>query len=381
MRVFAACSHGVGDIAAGELQELGFKTGAVHEAGVELDDATPSDIIRLNLCARTIFRVYIRLAETDVRSLHDITVFCSSIPFSDWFEAGQSFAIRGRREGDHNFTSMDVARDVGSTVIEHFERMKGKRIPVNLDEPEIEIHANLKGSRLEILLNTSGRSLDYRYHRPFQHFAPLKPSISAALLRLSSYTEYGNLLDPMAGGGTIPIEAVLRVLNIAPGIYRNRDEYLFHHLRFIDRAIFDSEIKKAEARVLGNPQIRVMAADRFVRNVEGIKVNTAHFGMQPHIQIKQGLAETLSYIEKGEYDCIATNPPFGMRIGSTRLTEQLYRNFAKACADKQIREVVGLTPLKRTWISSFMQNGYAITHSRIVHFGKLHVTFLKASLQ
>ncbi|TVQ08470.1 MAG: RNA methyltransferase [Balneolaceae bacterium] len=381
MRVFAACSHGVGDIAAGELQELGFKTGAVHEAGVEIADAGPAEIIRLNLCARTIFRVYIRLAETDVRTLDDITAFCSSIPFSDWFDAGQPFAIRGRREGDHGFTSMDVARDVGSAVIEHFERVKGKRIPVNLDEPEIEIHANLKGSRLEILLNTSGRSLDYRYHRPFQHFAPLKPSICAALLRLSSYTEYGNLLDPMAGGGTIPIEAVLRALNIAPGIYRNRDEYLFHHLRFIDRAILDSEIKKAEARVLGNPQIRVMAADRFVKNVEGMKLNAAQFGMQSHIQIKQGLAETLSYIEKGEYDCIATNPPFGMRIGSTRLTEQLYRNFAKACADKQIREVVGLTPLKRTWISSFMQNGYAITHSRIVHFGNLHVTFLKASLQ
>ncbi|MFN2372557.1 MAG: class I SAM-dependent RNA methyltransferase [Cyclonatronaceae bacterium] len=381
MQIIAACSHGLGDIAAGELQELGFATGSVHEAGVEITGAGASEIVRLNLCARTIFRVYIKLAETDVRSLAEVSEFCSTVPFSDWFDAGQPFAIRGRREGDHDFTSMDVARDVGSAVVEHFQKVEGRRIPVNLDEPEIEIHANLKGSRLELLLNTSGRSLDYRYLRPFQHFAPLKPSIAAALLRLSSCSSYGNLLDPMAGGGTIPIEAVLRALRIAPGIYRNRDEYLYHHLRFIDPAIHDSETEKLQAGVLSDPQLRVMAADRFIKNVEGIKLNTAHFGIQPHIRVKHGLAETLGYIEKGEYDCIATNPPFGMRIGSTRLTEQLYRDFAKACADKDIREVMGLTPLKRTWISSFMQNGYAITHSRIVHFGNLHVTFLKASLQ
>jgi tRNA (guanine6-N2)-methyltransferase len=381
MHIIAACSHGLGDIAAGELRELGFETGSVHEAGVELTGAGASEIVRLNLCARTVFRVYIKLAEAEVRSLDEITGFCSTVPFSDWFDAGQPFAIRGRREGDHGFTSMDVARVVGSAVVEHFQTVKGKRIPVNLDEPEIEIHANLKGTRLELLLNTSGRSLDYRYHRPFQHFAPLKPSIAAALLRLSSCETYENLLDPMAGGGTIPIEAVLRALRIAPGIYRNRDAYLYHHLRFIDPSIHESETNKLQAGVLDNPQLRVMAADRFIKNVEGMKLNTARFGLQTHIRVRQGLAETLSYIEKGEYDCIATNPPFGMRIGSTKLTEQLYRNFAKACAGKEIREVMGLTPLKRTWISSFMQNGYAITHSRIVHFGNLHVTFLKASLQ
>lgn len=381
MRIIAACSHGLGDIAAGELQELGFETGSVHEAGVELTGAGASEIVRLNLCARTVFRVYIKLAEAEVRSLDEITGFCTTVPFSDWFDAGQPFAIRGRREGDHDFTSMDVARDVGSAVVEHFQKVKGKRIPVNLDEPEIEIHANLKGNHFELLLNTSGRSLDYRYRRPFQHFAPLKPSIAAALLRLSSCFSSGSLLDPMAGGGTIPIEAIFRALRIAPGLYRNRDEYLFHHLRFIDPSILDSEIEKARAGIRHDPGIRVTGADRFMKNVTGMKQNAARFGIQDHIKIRQGLAETLSYIEKGEYDCIVTNPPFGMRIGSTRITEQLYRNFAKACAEKEVREVMGLTPLKRTWISSFMENGYSIAHSRIVLFGNLHVTFLKAVLQ
>jgi tRNA (guanine6-N2)-methyltransferase len=361
--------------------------------------------------------------------LSDIIEFCSSIPFSDWFDAGQPFAVRGKRDGAHSFTSMDLARDVGSAVVAHFQQKAGRRIPVNLDDPQIELFAVLRDNRFALYLNTSGRSLDYRYQRPFQHFAPLKPSIAAGLLRLSGYEACGNLLDPMAGGGTILIEALLKALDIPPGLFRDPDDYLFRHLHFIPRNIAREEterIKTAAAQSMlyanstalpgtgPNPDTdtdndtdtaympgkagslpngssrpeahhkrlpRVTGADRFQKNVDGMRKNAQFFGFEKLMTIRQGLAETLSYIEPGEFDCIATNPPFGMRIGSTRLTEQLYRNFARACSEKKIREVTALTPLKRTWIRSFMENGYAITHSRIVHFGNLHVTFLKAELQ
>lgn len=381
MQIIAACGYGLDDIVAGELKELGFSFRPGRDSGIEIMNAGPEDVVRLNLFTRTVSRVYILIARADVQSLEDINDFCATIPYSQWFDAGQPFAVRGKREGKHDFTSMDMARDVGSSVVGHFQKVNAKRIPVDLDNPEIEIHAVLKGTRFELLLNTSGRPLEYRYQRPFQHFAPIKPTIAAAMLRLSSYTGIGTLLDPMAGSGTIALEAIFKTANIVPGMFRDQNEYLFDQLHFIDPGIWKSQLETARNGVIDNPGIKVLAADRFRKNVDGMIRNFRHFGVESHITAIQGLAETLDYIDRGDFDCIVTNPPYGMRIGSVKLTEQLYRNFAKACASKQSREVIALTPLKKTWIRSFMENGYSISHSRLTQYGNLHVNILKAVLE
>jgi tRNA (guanine6-N2)-methyltransferase len=381
MQIIAACSDGLGDIVAGELQELGFTCGTVRSNGVELVNTVPDNVIKLNIFTRTVSRIYIRIGSAQLDTLKQISEFCAEIRYSDWFDESQSFAIRGKREGRHDFTSMDMARDVGSAVVGHFQKITGRRIPVDLDNPDIEIHAVLKGNRFELLINTSGRALEYRYQRPFQHFAPIRPTIAAALLRLSSYRDSGNLLDPMAGGGTIAIEAVMKALNIAPGLYRPGKDYLFSNLRCVGSAGLEFHLDDARNKILNKPLIRVLAADRFRKNVCGMIENFDHFGIAQHITVRQGLAETLSYVVQGEYTRIVTNPPYGMRIGSVKLTEQLYRNFAKASAEKEIREVVALTPLKKTWIHSFMDNGYSISHSRLAQFGNLHVSILIASLK
>lgn len=54
---------------------------------------------------------------------------------------GQSFAIRARRVGTHQYTSMSLARELGAAVL---SANKGKKIHVNLSKPDAEISVEVR---------------------------------------------------------------------------------------------------------------------------------------------------------------------------------------------------------------------------------------------
>ncbi len=60
---------------------------------------------------------------------------------------GDAFAIRSRREGTHNFSSMDVAREAGAAVLGANE---GREISVELNDPDKEIFIEVRGGRAYI---------------------------------------------------------------------------------------------------------------------------------------------------------------------------------------------------------------------------------------
>lgn len=54
---------------------------------------------------------------------------------------GQTFALRTRRTGKHNYTSMELAQVVGKAIL---ERLKDKKLKVNLTAPNTEIHIEVR---------------------------------------------------------------------------------------------------------------------------------------------------------------------------------------------------------------------------------------------
>jgi tRNA uracil 4-sulfurtransferase len=58
--------------------------------------------------------------------------------------AGSSFAVRARRTGSHPFTSQELARDLGSDVLEAFP---DRRLRVDLTRPDVELFVEVRGPR------------------------------------------------------------------------------------------------------------------------------------------------------------------------------------------------------------------------------------------
>jgi thiamine biosynthesis protein ThiI len=59
-------------------------------------------------------------------------------------EEGSSFAIRATRAGSQGYTSQDLAKAVGATVMAQF---KDRKISVDLDEPDVELFVEARDNR------------------------------------------------------------------------------------------------------------------------------------------------------------------------------------------------------------------------------------------
>ncbi len=198
------------------------------------------------------------------------------------------FAIRAERIGkDHEYTSIDIARVAGDAVIEAVKKKYGVRPRVDLDYPDIVVHVDVVEDSLYVYIAFSGDiSMHRRGYRIYDHPAALKPTLAAAMIRLSKATDGETIMDSMCGGGTIPIEAALTFENT--------------HQICMDI----------------NPV-----------HVKGAKMNAIAANVYNRIEFMVGDASKIHEYVKTSIDRIISNPPYGIRVGNPRAIRELYKEF------------------------------------------------------
>jgi len=375
IELLLSCPHGMEDLLVEELEEQGYYAAILKPSKVIVRDANLEAIPYLNFNIRQMHRVYLILKRGCVDTLEQLREQAGTIDFTEFMHSNQSFAVRGVREGNHHFTSVDMSREVGSAVTECFLKKQNTRVHADLDKPEIEFTVELSDQDFIISINTTGESQHRRDRSKFQHFAPLKASIAASLIRVSSFGTRGNLLDPMAGGGTIPAEAYMMAANIPPGILNT--DFAFNQLNFINQEKWSEKRQNLINNIRKDVLVSIGAADKYHKNVMGMKKN-----LENHkVTIYRGDARKLNYYKPGLYDLVVCNPPYGLRVGDKQHTKELYEDFAVACAQNEIREVVALTPLHVFWERSFTKNGFRLIKKQRVLYGRLNCYILKMELK
>ncbi|MET1101407.1 MAG: tRNA uracil 4-sulfurtransferase ThiI [Pyrodictiaceae archaeon] len=111
----------------------------IEQARLYIDTEDPK---ALRVCSRVFGIHWATLAEEiRFKGLEDLAEETAKIA-SSWVK-GRRFAVRARRAGHHDFTSMDVARIVGSKLLPYSNG-------VDLDEPEVEVHVEVRGDKAYI---------------------------------------------------------------------------------------------------------------------------------------------------------------------------------------------------------------------------------------
>ncbi len=334
-RMIFTTNPGIEDIAAEEIAaRLRAKIVSAERLRGRVVADVPEDRLYKVELLRSIHRARILLGEAQVcpeqECLRGIREFLESLPFEEYITPNTSFAVRAERVGEHNYTSLDVARVAGDAVIARVRSVYGRRPPVNLDHPNVIVSVDVMFDKLYASIELGGDlSWHRRGYRIYEHPAALKPTLAYAMIILSGMHDSETILDPMCGGGTIPIEALL----------------YFEDARGICSDFNPGHVNGARLNALA---ARVYSRLRTI----------VHDAREVHRLVRR-------------VDRIVLNPPYGIRLGNPRDIRRLYSQFLQSVSKVDFDSLVMITTEHEHVKYEVERLGLSLVHERVVAHGNL----------
>jgi 23S rRNA (guanine2445-N2)-methyltransferase / 23S rRNA (guanine2069-N7)-methyltransferase len=327
MQFFASCPPGVADLTAAELRECGATQAREFRLGVQFEGSLET-AYRACLWSRTASRVLLPLATFPAATPEELYAGVSSVDWSEHVAATGTLAIDfgGSSSGvTHTHFGALKTKDA---IVDQFRARTGARPSIDLEQPNIRIDVRLDRDRATLSLDLSGDSLHRRAYRARGVAAPLKENLAAAVLLRSGWpaiaVEGGDFVDPMCGSGTLAIEAALMALDIAPGSLRSYFGFIGwrKHDRELWRALHEEARARREARAATPITLRGYDSDASAVRAANENVERAKLRSFIHIERRE-LAE-LTRVSQAPTGLVATNPPYGERIGDQQKLHALY---------------------------------------------------------
>ncbi len=360
-------TKGIADIASREVYSI---TRESPEKGdnilyVSLDMERLYDLI---LWGRTIYKVIHILDRGRFKTLDGLADRIEKIDLK-MFGCNGSFALRTSRYGTHDFTSLDANREVGASIYRSLVRA-GYNVRVDLNTPDVEYVLRIVDDEYLFGVNVVGESLHIRRYRVYNHPASIKTSLAAALIYISGYSDE-IFIDPMAGGGTIPIEAAMIKYRVAPGLYRESHPLI--RLPYYDKELYYTKRSEAAGYKIdesfGEP---IIYNDISPRYMLGAIRNAESAGVQKFITFMSYDARKLSeYIPSLEGGVAVFNPPYGIRMTRKDVIHELYLDVVSELKILGVKRIVGITSEARLFRDALEENGYKIGCKYVVLHGKL----------
>ncbi len=326
MQFFASCPPGVADLTAAELRECGATQCREFKLGVQFEGSLET-AYRACLWSRTASRILLPLGTFEAATPEALYAGVKAIDWSQHIKPTGTLAVdlAGATSGiTHTHFGALKTKDA---IVDFMRERTGERPSVELEQPDIRIDVRLDRDRATLSLDLSGDSLHRRAYRARGVAAPLKENLAAAILLRCGWPAIakagGELVDPMCGSGTLPIEAALMALDIAPGAMRS-------HFGFIgwlghDRDLWRRLVEEARQRraVAADRRIVLRGYDQDPGAVRAAIENVERARLRGFVHIERRDLAQLTR-EGGASGLVIVNPPYGERIGDQERLQSLY---------------------------------------------------------
>ena len=246
-------------------------------------------LYRANFQLRTAIRILMPIKHFRATSADEVYDAVQQIDWTCYLTNETTFAVDSVVFSQEFRHSKFVAYKVKDAIVDQMRERTGSRPNIRVTNPDLQLHIHIAEYDCTLSLDTSGESLHRRGYRQETVEAPLNEVLAAGIIMLTGWKGECDLIDPMCGSGTIPIEAALIARGIAPGVYRK--EYAFEKWPDFDQELFDS-IYEDESR-----------EHDFEHHIYGYDIN--HYAV--------AIATT------NVKAAIITNPPYGERISAPDL--------------------------------------------------------------
>ncbi len=352
---FATVARGLESLAAQELEQLGASAIEPGFCGVAFaGDRTL--LYRVNLWARLPFRILMKLHEFPCGDAEDLYQGIQTIDWAEYLTPDLTLAVNATGKSERLNHTHFTALQVKNAIVDQQQDRWGERSDVELQSPDVQVSIHLEREVCTVSLDSSGKSLHRRGYRPAVGAAPLKESLAAALIQLSGWQPEQMFYDPLCGSGTLPLEASLRALNIAPGLFRER--FGFETWLDADLPLLEELIQTAETSQKESLPAPIWGSDRDPAVIEQAISNATQCGVSNHIYFAAiELEDVAAPTDSGVLFC---NPPYGQRLGRDsdlgafykRLGDVLKQRFKGWTAfvlsgNKELSQTIGLKSYKR----------------------------------
>ncbi len=327
MRLSASCAVGIEKVADGELDRLGIGTvsRAAGRVGFEADE---TGLARALVNLRTVDRIFLLAGSFRARDFDELFEGFRNIPWERWVGADDALVIEKAKSIRSKLSAQNAIQSIGQKGA--YERLCGHYKVARMPETGVQIMARVRieNDMATVELDLCGSPLSKRGYRKRPTEAPLKETVAAAALFLSGWRRSFPLYDPFCGSGTIPIEAALYALDMAPGMNRR---FAWEAMPEGGKTAVRDAQESAKAAIRLDRDILIAGSDMDESVLEAALANAGLAGVGSRIRFFPARAtEAAPFAERG---FIITDPPYGKRLGTPEEAEYLYKSLG-AFADR-----------------------------------------------
>ncbi|WP_028991575.1 THUMP domain-containing class I SAM-dependent RNA methyltransferase [Thermoanaerobacter thermocopriae] len=318
----ASTLFGVEAITAREVKELGYKDVTVENGKVTFvgDEAA---LCRSNLWIRTAERIYVKIGEFTATTFEELFEGTKALSWEDWIPEDGRFPVEGYSIKSKLFSVSDCQAIVKKAVVERLKK-KYKKEWFEENGATYKIKFSLMKDKVTLMIDTSGDGLHKRGYRVISNEAPLRETLAAAMIMLSFWKPDRPLIDPFCGSGTIPIEAAMIGINLAPGLKR---QFVSEKWWRISNKLWKEAREEAVGAIKKDITLNIKGYDIDENAIKLSKDNARKAGVEKYITFENISLKDLKTDDK--YGVIICNPPYGERMGELKEVEKLYKEMGK----------------------------------------------------
>lgn len=325
--LFAPCHFGLESVLKREITDLGYEITEVVDGRVSFKGDAAA-IARCNVFLRTTERVMLKIGSFKAATFDELFEKTKALPWENFIPKDGKFWVKKASSIKSKlFSPSDIQSIVKKAIV---DRLSGKynilRFPE--DGSEYPIRITILKDEVTVGLDTSGDSLNKRGYRKLTVKAPITETLAAALISLTPWKKDRILIDPFCGSGTIPIEAAMIGLNIAPGMSRDFQAMSWDNI--LSKSLFTNAKKEAMDLVDRDSKLSIQGYDLDPSALDAARGNLALAGLEGSIHFQQRDMRDISSAKK--YGFIITNPPYGERLAEKAAMPQLYKEMREAFA-------------------------------------------------
>lgn len=320
--LIATATFGLEALVADELRALGYDELQVENGRVTFK-ADEQAICRSNLWLRTADRVRLKVGEFQANTFDELFEKTKALPWADIIPSGAAFPVDGKSVQSTLFSISDCQAIVKKAIVESL-KTRYKTDWFKEEGPLYRVEVSILKDTASLTIDTSGAGLHKRGYRVSGSRAPLRENLAAALVLISRWRPETSLIDPFCGSGTIPIEAAMIGLNIAPGMNRN---FAAEAWPLIPKELWHEARRETHDRAEFGRELDITGTDISEEMIKTARSNAAEAGVEDAIHFQTRPFAELS--SKKKYGKIICNPPYGERLGSLEEIERLYKSMAK----------------------------------------------------